>query len=139
MIVIASREEKELLERLRKLNEQTRVGALSEEILTLKRQISDLEITKAKREEDFARQERELRHMIGLEKKRQEFEIASAKTETTLKVREENLMADRKRFDDQMAFNTARFEKMETYLKDMMTEILGRLPNVNVELNGRRR
>ena len=134
MIIIASREEKELLQRLRALEHKDRAGLLTEEITGLKRQISDLEIAKAKTEEAFAREERELRHMIGLEKKRQEFEIQSAKTETSLKVREENLSADRKRFDEQMEFNTERFEKMETYLKEMMSEILKRLPNINMEI-----
>ena len=114
-------------------------GNLPHQILTLKKQIAELEITKAKREEEFARQERELRHMIGLEKKRQEWEIEVAKKDTALNVREENLALSTKRFEDQLQFNTERFEKMESYLKDMMTSILERLPNVNLELTRRAR
>src|SRR5438132_759868 len=110
MIVIVSKEEKELIERLRKLEP---VSALSEQVLTLKRSIADLEIQKSKREEEHAKQERELRHMIGLEKKRQEVEIAQSKKDTELTVREGNLAADKKRFEENLKFNTERFEKME--------------------------
>ena len=134
MIVIASREEKELLERLRRIDARDKSGALTAEISSLKGQISDLEISKSRKQEEFDKQDRELRHMIGLEKKRQEFEIQSAKTETALKVREENLASDKKRFEDQMRFQTERFEKEVVYLKDMMNEILGRLPTVTVDV-----
>lgn len=141
MIIIASREEKELLERLRRFerDETDRRATHIKQVTDLRAEIETLKIEHSRKQEERAREERELRHMIGLEKKRQEFEVESAKKETALKVREENLTADRKRFDEQMAFNTARFEKMEVYLKEMMSEILGRLPNVNVELNGKRR
>jgi len=131
MIIIASREEKELIQRLRKFDSPIK---LTEELVTLKKDIADLEIKKGKMEEKHAKEERELRHMIGLEKKRQEFEIEQAKKETTLKVREENLKVEKDRFDQNLKFNTERFEKMETYLKDMMKNILDRLPNVNMEI-----
>lgn len=71
VILILSKEEQELVQRLRAIGkaDTDSVPALSQEVLTLKRQIAQLEIDKAKKEEDFARQDRELRHMIGLEKK----------------------------------------------------------------------
>ncbi len=131
MILIVSKEEKELIERLRKLEPVT---ALSEQVLTLKRQIAELEITKSKQKEDHEREERELRHMIGLEKKRQEVEIVQAKKETALTVREENLAAEKRRFEEHLKFNTERFESMEKYLKSMLDNILQRLPNVNMEI-----
>jgi hypothetical protein len=131
MIVIVSKEEKELIERLRKLEPVT---ALSEQVMTLRRELVKLEIDKAKQQETHDREERELRHMIGLEKKRQEVEMAQAKRDTTLTVREENLAAERKRFDEHLKFNTQRFESMEKYLKEMMGDILKRLPNVNMEI-----
>lgn len=138
-MIFLSRKDKEIVEGLRVLRELNGDGNLPTEILKLKKQIADLEIQKFKKEEDFARQERELRHMIGLEKKRQEWEIEVAKKDTALTVREGNLVAERKQFDEHLAFNTSRFEKMETYLKEMMVSILERLPNVNVELNRRTR
>ncbi len=109
---------------------------LSDEVIRLKRQISDLEINKSKITEQHDREERELRHMIGLEKKRQEVELVQGKRDATLAVREENLAADRKRFEDEMGFQRKRFEEEVGYLKDMMKEILGRLPNVEVALGG---
>lgn len=136
MIVILSKEERELLDRLRKLERQDadkRAEYLTQ-IHQLREQIETLTIEKGRKQEEHDKQERELRHMIGLEKKRQEFEIEQAKKEAGLKIREENLAADKKRFEEQMAFNTARFEKMETYLKEMLSDILARLPNVNVEM-----
>lgn len=107
---------------------------LSDEVLRLKTQISDLEVKKSTLEEKHAREDRELRHMIGLEKKRQEVEIEQAKRETGLTVREENLAADKKRFGEEMTFQRQRFEEEVKYLKDMMGQILSRLPDVNVEL-----
>ena|SRR5579872_2352644 len=134
MIVITSREENELLKRLRALGPLSETSGLTAEVLTLKRQIQELEISKAKIIEEQDTRERELRHMIGLEKKRQEVEIEQAKRETALSVREENLKADKARFEEQLSFNTKRFETMEQYLKGMLTDILGRLPNVNMRI-----
>lgn len=111
----------------------TRELELSKEIVALKTQISDLEIQRAKLKEDHAKDDRELRHMIGLEKKRQEFEIAAAKKETTLIVREENLAADTKRFEDHLTFIQGRFLDETKYLKEILVDILARLPNITVE------
>lgn len=134
MILIVSREERELIARLRSLQPVSEAAGLTEQVLTLKRQIVDLEITKAKKDEEHATQERELRHMIGLEQKRQSVEMEQAKREATLSVREENLKAERTRFEEQLKFNTSRFESMEKYLKDMMSDILQRLPNVTMAI-----
>lgn len=131
MILFLSRDERELVTRLRKMDKTT---DLSAEVIALKKEIADLQIQKSKLTEDHERQERELRHMIGLEKKRQEVEIEQAKRETSLKVREENLVAERAQFEKNLQFNTERFTSMEKYLKEMMTEVLGRLPNINVKV-----
>lgn len=133
MIVIASKEEKELLERLRKLPVDS-ISALTADAVKLKQEIAKLEIEKAQKQEQHAREERELRHMIGLEKKRQEVEMTQAKRDTELSVRESNLKTEREQFEKNLKFNTDRFQAMESYLKDMMKEILTRLPNVNLEL-----
>lgn len=136
MLIIASREEKELLERLRRLGSQDTipVSALNATIIKLKEQISQLEIDKAKKEEEFARGERELKHMVGLERKRQEVEVAQAKKEAELNIREQNLAADKKRFEETIEFNNRQFGKMEDYMKSMMTEILKRLPEIKVKM-----
>lgn len=106
---------------------------LSDEIVRLKIQVSNLEIQKSKKQEEHDKQERELKHMIGLEKRRQEFEINQAKRETTVTVREENLAADKARFEEQMQFHENRFKEEVGYLKEMIADVLKRLPTVNVE------
>lgn len=93
-------------------------------VAQLKEEIETLRIEKGRREEDFAKQAREVEHKVGLERKRQEFEVASAKREATLSVREENLKADRARFEEQMKFQTKRFEEEVGYLKTMLGDVL---------------
>lgn len=107
--------------------------SLEDEVTGLKKKIADLEIRRDKITEDHEREKREVKHMVGLERKRQEFEIDQARRETTVSVREENLAADRKRFEEQMKFTTERFQSEVGYLKDLMTEILTRLPTVTVD------
>lgn len=123
-----SAKEQRLLEDLR---EHAKGLELATSVLNLKKQINDLEIDKSKLKEQHEKEERELRHMIGLEKKRQEFEIEQSKRETTLKVQQENLAADKKRFEDQMKFHETRFTEEVGYLKDMIKNVLERLPNVS--------
>jgi len=135
MILIASKEEKAFIDSLRKLGGMDKVSPLTDEVVALKKQIVTLEIEKSKKTESHEREERELRHMIGLEKKRQEFEIKQAKDETSLTVRQENLAADKLRFEGQMKFQQDRFEKEVAYLKEMMADILARLPNVNMAIS----
>jgi hypothetical protein len=119
---------------------QTSALEANRTVETLKRQITDLEITKAKIVEDNAREKREVTHMVGLERKRQEFEaeqarksIETAREEAILEVREENLKAERVAFEKSMDFQQKRFEKEVGYLKDLMGQILERLPTVNVD------
>jgi hypothetical protein len=113
---------------------------LTKDVVSLKRQLTDLEIQKAKITEDNARERREVTHMVGLERKRQEFEaeqarkeIETARAEALLKVREENLTAERKAFEKSMKFREERFVEEVGYLKDLMGQILGRLPTVTVD------
>lgn len=108
-------------------------AALEEEIRQL-RQAREVELIEAARKtEAHDREKRDIEHMVGLEKKRQEVEIEQAKKEATLAVREENLQADRERFEENMKFVTERFGKETEYLKDIMGDILERLPHVNVD------
>lgn len=106
---------------------------LTDDVIRLKTEIEDLRIAKSRLTEEHQREKRELTHMIGLEKRRQEVELAQGKREATLSVREENLAADRERFEEQMEFTRERFEKEVGYLKDLMGEVLERLPTVTVD------
>jgi hypothetical protein len=121
-------------------NAQMKQLDAAKSVIDLKRQITDLEIAKAKIVEDNAREKREVTHMVGLERKRQEFEaeqalkgIETAREEAILEVREENLKAERVAFEKSMDFQQKRFEKEVGYLKDLMGQILERLPTVNVD------
>ena len=104
------------------------VSDLSAKVKFLREELEKLKIEKARRDEEFERREREVEHKVGLERKRQEFELESGKKEAILKVREENLTADRKRFDEQMKFHDERFTAEVGYLKDMLADIVKRLP-----------
>lgn len=141
----------ELLEEIRKLSKSVaelkgerdsirEEVSLADRVKKLQKEISDLEIDKAKITEDHARKERETTHMVGLERKRQQFEaeqatkgIETAKQEAVLAVREENLKADKDRFTDEVKFTRERFESEVGYLKELMVEVLGRLPSVSVD------
>jgi hypothetical protein len=104
---------------------------LAAKVKSLREEKEKLEIEAARRDETFARKEREIEHKVGLERKRQEFELASGKREATLSVREENLAADRKRFEEQMAFHEKRFTEEVSYLKQIIGDIAERLPTAN--------
>ena len=109
-------------------------------VKSLQEQISRLEIDKAKIVEDNDRKIRETTHMVGLERKRQEFEaeqarkgIEHARKEAILEVQAENLETERAAFVKEMKFREERFTQEVGYLKDLMTQILDRLPTVTVD------
>lgn len=114
------------------LGKLKQVVDLGSEVFRLKSEVETLTIEKARKQEEFNRRERELEHKVGLEKTRQEFELAAGKREAVLAVREENLESDKKRFADQMAFHEKRFTEEVTYLKEMVGQVLERLPNIEV-------
>ena len=134
MIIIASKQERELLERLRQLDTHSEFTTYVAERGKLRDEVETLKIEKGRKVEEHEKERRELTHMIGLEKKRQEFEVAQAKREAVVTVQEANLAADKKRFEAQMDFQTKRFETEVGYLKEMMADILKRLPNVNMDI-----
>lgn len=105
---------------------------LHTEAMTLREQIETLKIEKARLTEEHDRKERDVRHEVGLLRKQVEAETELATQEAVLKVREENLKADRDRFEEQMKFTTARFEKEVEYLHDIAGKLLVRLPTVEV-------
>jgi hypothetical protein len=107
--------------------------SLSEQIVDLKKQVSNLEITRDKKQEDFDRRERELTHMIGLEKKRQEFEIKKSVEDARLAVREENMKTAKEQFDKEIKFKESQLTKQIDYLQGLMKELMERLPTVTVD------
>jgi chromosome segregation ATPase len=109
---------------------------LSDEVVSLKRQISQLEIDEAKLTEKHARDRREVEHQVGLQRKRQDFEIDAAKRDTELKVREENLKTERERFNRDMDFQREELKNQIGYLKDLMEKLFERLPSASMTLKG---
>lgn len=108
----------------------TKIRDMEREYADTKRQLTDLQIEFDKEKEKHDREKREVEHLVGLERKRSEFEREAAVTEAKVVVREENLSAEQKRFEDQMKFITTRFEKEIDQSKELMAEILSRLPKV---------
>ncbi len=104
------------------------------DVTQLREEIETLKIEKGRKEEEFAKKEREIEHKVGLERKRQEFEIEQAKRETTVAVREENLKADKDRFAEQLKFHEDRFATEVGYLKDMMGQLMERLPTAEIKI-----
>jgi chromosome segregation ATPase len=103
------------------------------EVNDLKEQIVNLKIEKARIDEDHDREKREVEHLVGLQRKRQDFEVEAAKRDTELSVREGNLKEEQKRFDEQMKFIEKRLETENGYVREMLKQVLDRLPTVKVD------
>jgi len=101
-------------------------------IADLQKEITKLEIERDKKVEEYARREREIEHKVGLERKRQEFEIEQAKRETSTTVREENLKADKERFKSEMDFQRKRLEEEVTALRTLVGQMMERLPSAEI-------
>lgn len=98
----------------------------------LKLQVEDLKIEKGRILEEQERRDREIEHKVGLERKRQEFEIDAAKREAILEVREEALEAEREAFEENMEFMQDRFEKEVVYQRELLQDVLKRLPTAEI-------
>lgn len=121
--------EKEMRERFSDMGEFNKLG---QRLRNLREEIVKLEVERDKKQEDFARREREIEHKVGLEKKRQEQELALAKREAQVAGQEAALTADRKRFEEQMEFHQERFEKEITYQRELLQKMLERLPSAEI-------
>ena len=108
------------------------VADLADRVKSLREQVETLEIGRARKNEEFERRDREIEHKVGLERKRQEFELAAAKREAVLEVGEKNLEADRKRFESQMEFVEKRFTEQVDYLKGIIGQLSDRLPSMQI-------
>jgi hypothetical protein len=104
----------------------------AEKAIDLKRKIAAMEVEQAKKAEEWARREREVEHKIGLERKRQEFEITQSKRETTVEVREQNLAADKERFKAEMDFQRKHLEGEISSLRELVNEMMKRLPSAEI-------
>ena len=98
----------------------------------LQKEITKLEIEKSKADESRERKDREVEHKIGLERARHEFEIKQATAEATLKVREENLAADKERFKAEMEFQRKHLEDEIGSLRTLVGQMMERLPSAEI-------
>lgn len=114
---------------------------LERRVEALSREKTELEIAVASVRADAERQEFETEHRLGLHRAQIESErrIMQAEAvserrravdEARLAVREENLTAERDRFEQEIEFRTKRFEEEAETLRNLTSQILERLPNV---------
>ena len=110
------------------------------EFSELKRKLTDKQIEFDREQEKWDREKREVEHMVGLQRKRGDFETEAAGREATLSVREENLKEDKKRFDEHVKFIEARFDQQFDSLNGLMEKFLERMPTtkqlITVSKNG---
>ena len=116
----------------RQVEEVQRQIELIEEVAKLKSEKADLQIRIEAQKAAYERGDLEIKHMIGLEKKRQEVEISTARREAILAVKEENLKAKQEQFDASMKFREEQFKSEMARMQGFLEEITKRLPVVNV-------
>ena len=143
--MLTKRDKEELVEEIAKLRGEIKLRAeekkavgrsadLTEEINDLQRKLTELEIVEDRVKEERARERREVEHMVGLERKRQEFEVEQAKRETQVELREAALSEQRKRFEEQMKFIENRLADEVKYLKDdIIKALLKAMPTFRVD------
>lgn len=107
--------------------------SLTSEHIDLQKSLTELQVEYDREKEKHDREKREVEHMVGLERKRQEFEVEAAKRDVKLTVREENLKEDRGRFEKEMEYTRKRFEEEVSRIEDLTKQILKRLPTVSIE------
>lgn len=134
----------ELLERIESLSKQVAelkgekqaietARKLTAERTELRTEIETLKIEKARIEEEHARKIREVEHATGLHRRQSEWERTKAVEEAKIKVREENLDAERKRFTEQIDFHKKQIANEVDRLEKLMAGLMDRLPKVTVE------
>lgn len=106
---------------------------LAEQVVSLKQQVTELEIQKSKKDEDFARQQREIDHKIGLERKRAEQDNKNAIAEAKLAVREANLDEEKTRVQEQMDFMEKRLNQELDSMRHMTEKVMDFIPKVEVD------
>lgn len=102
----------------------------------LRDEIEQLRRERATLKEEHDRSVREVEHKTGLLRQKTEQDIAHAKRETELKVREENLKADKQRFADEMEFQRKHLQGEVDRIDGILRAILDRLPQIDVALEG---
>jgi hypothetical protein len=109
---------------------------LAKEAIALRREIETQKIERDRLKEAHEREVREVKHMVGLEKKRAEWEKEAAIREAKLEVREQAVDAKIDAFTEKLEFVQEQLTEQITYLKDdIIKEVFKRLPVVEVNKN----
>jgi len=99
-------------------------------------QIERLKREQARLVEENDRKIRETEHKTGLLRAKQEQDVAHARRQAVLEVREENLAADKTRFKEEMDFQRRHLQGEVDRIDGVLRAILERLPVIDVELTG---
>ncbi len=108
-------------------------------IYDLKEEIEQLKISKSRVTEEHEKEKREVKHLVGLERKRSEWEhekameeVDQARRQAQLEVREENLAKERETFVTQMDFTTKRMTEEINRITKLFSKLV---PNIEVALS----
>lgn len=113
---------------------EDRALGLTKNVARLTKEAEDLKIAKSRITEEHEREKREVEHLVGLQKRRGEWEAKKAAEEARLEVNKGNLAAEQKRFEKEMDFMRKRMEAEIGSLREMYAAVLERLPTVTVDL-----
>ena len=116
-----------------------KTNRLQAEVNKLTESLTKKQIEFDREQEKWDREKRETEHLVGLQMKRSEFESESAARDAKLTVREENLEAQQKRFDEHVLFIEKRFGEQFKSLTGLMEKFLERMPTTKqlIQVGGR--
>lgn len=113
---------------------EERAGGLAKDASRLRQEVENLKVEKSRLTEGHEREKREVEHLVGLQKRRGEWEASKAAEEARLEVQKGNLTAEQARFEKEMDFMRGRMETEISSLREMYAAVLERLPTVTVDL-----
>lgn len=115
------------------------VESATQRVVELTKDLAALKAEKENIEEGFRRKEREVEHKVGLLRteieagdKQREQDFHLRVQEAKLVARETGLVEREKAFTERMDFMTKRFTEEVGYLKDMVKQVLARLPDAAI-------
>jgi hypothetical protein len=105
---------------------------LSNLVKKLREELSTLQIIQSKKEEEWARKEREIEHKVGLERKRQEQELTIEKSrlevefdKRLIEAEKVAIAAERSKFEEHIKFVQDRFEEEVRNQRDLIERLVG--------------
>lgn len=105
---------------------------LAKTVEKLREELANLKINESQIKEKYAREKREIEHMLGLEKTRQAQELELSKREAALEVKEQALKQEREMFKKEAESIQKRFEDQLKDQNMLITNLLGALPNMKI-------